>query len=343
MVEPSSSTLTKVKTLDNNDYGISMKMVDFPKQKSPLFLQNDFLGTGTTSFELSPDKGLLSTNLNDSGYPTVARSSSTHYGESLYNLFADSQNSNYTTVNHLFIESIYKSSGYFEFDSCQNFATLIQEDGTRGENFIVYKELGTTDEGQPKTTLQHGQFLPYNTITAGVYSGKNPENLYSALALPGDTQRGKLPDTDPRKYEKLHTIGTTTNYYNGMELSAGFVQTPSGKDAWGHDIIFEFTGDDDFWFYVDNELVLDLGGIHSALAGNVNFCTGDVVAQTGNGTTSNTNLRDLFAENYRGRNPGATDTEVNNYLKDFFAVDHIEDDGTVVYEKMFKDYSVHKT
>ena len=130
--------------------------------------------------------------------------------------------------------------------------------------------------------------------------------------------------------------------YNGMELSAGFVQTPSGKDAWGHDIIFEFTGDDDFWFYVDNELVLDLGGIHSALAGNVNFCTGDVVAQTGNGTTSNTNLRDLFAENYRGRNPGATDTEVNNYLKDFFAVDHIEDDGTVVYEKMFKDYSVHK-
>ena len=131
--------------------------------------------------------------------------------------------------------------------------------------------------------------------------------------------------------------------YNGMELSAGFVQTPSGKDAWGHDIIFEFTGDDDFWFYVDNELVLDLGGIHSALAGNVNFCTGDVVAQTGDGTTSNTNLRDLFAENYRGRNPGATDTEVNNYLKDFFAVDHIEDDGTVVYEKMFKDYSVHKT
>ena len=81
---------------------------------------------------------------------------------------------------------------------------------------------------------------------------------------------GELPETDPRKYEQLHLIQTEdpsgkANYYFGMEMEAAFVQTPSGLDAWGHDIIFEFTGDDDFWLYVDDQLVLDLGGVHSAL------------------------------------------------------------------------------
>jgi fibro-slime domain-containing protein len=56
-----------------------------------------------------------------------------------------------------------------------------------------------------------------------------------------------------------------------MELGAKFVQTVSGLDEWGHDIIFEFKGDDDFWLYVDGELVIDLGGIHSALGGKVTY------------------------------------------------------------------------
>ena len=350
MVETAVPTLTKVKTLDNNEYGISMKMVDFPKQpykpdpSNPDYtvsLQNEFLGN-STYIASSPTQGLLSTNLNSSGYPTVANTASTYYGDSLYDLFSNSANKNYRTANHLFIESTYQSSGYFEFDSCQNFATLVQEDGTVGENFIVYKELGTTDEGNGKETLKHGQFLPYDTITAGVYSEKNPENLYTALSQPSKPTVGLLPDSDPRKNEKLHTIGKSTNYYNGMELSAGFIQTPSGKDAWGHDIIFEFTGDDDFWFYVDNELVIDLGGIHSALAGNVNFCTGEVVVQTDNNVMTRTYLSDLFESNYRQRNPNATDAEVNNYLAQFFDVDqNLSTDTETVYEKVFKDYSVH--
>lgn len=298
-------TLTKVNTIDNSEYGISMKMIDYPDPS----LQNQVLGDrGNT-------RNLLSTDLNSDGYPKAVKSN-----QSLSKLFGSA-----SPVNHLFIESIYNASGYFEFDSCQSFATLLNESGNVTDTFTVYKELGTTDR-EPKTTLKHGQFFPYNSITAGVYSTENPENIYSASAIPGEAETGRLPESDPRKYEKLHTVGKSPNYYNGMEMAARFVQTPSGRDSWGHDIIFEFKGDDDFWLYVDDELIIDLGGIHSALAGNVNFATGVVNVE---GKT--TNLRDLFASNYRTRNPDATTQEVNAFLKEYF-----NDNETI-----FKDYSAH--
>ena len=111
-----------------------------------------------------------------------------------------------------------------------------------------------------------------------------------------------------------------------MEMAASFTQTPDGLDNWGHDIIFEFSGDDDMWLYLDGELVLDLGGVHSAMAGSINFRTGAV--KTSRTTTT---LRALFSSNYKARNPGASAQEVNEYLDRFF-----KDGGTV-----FKDYSTH--
>ena len=80
-----------------------------------------------------------------------------------------------------------------------------------------------------------------------------------------------------RKGEKLYNIGyrSRVDYQFGMEMKASFTQTANGLDAWNHDIIFEFSGDDDFWLYVDDELVLDLGGVHSAMtcSGRADFFT----------------------------------------------------------------------
>ena len=311
VVEKPIPSLTEVQTIDNNEYGIKMKMIDFPTSA----VQNSTLGTIDTTSKDHSTKGLLSTQLNENGYPTTTETNINF--KELFN--------NTNDVNHLFTESIYNDSGYFEFDSCQNFATLYDEQGHLGSDFIVYKELGTTDITS-KSTLKHGQFFPYDTITAGQYSTANPENLYGAVAVPEHPEIGVLPETDPRKYERLHTVGNKPNYYNGMEMEASFVQTPNGKDAWGHDIIFEFTGDDDFWLYVDGELIIDLGGIHSALAGNVNFATGVVVVEK-----QTTNLRELFKANYEARNPDATTAQVNAYLAKYFK------DG----QNIFKDYSQH--
>lgn len=310
VVEVPVPTLTKIKTIDNDLYGIKMKMIDFPDSTG----QNATLKTDTASKDFAT-KGLLSTDLDEYGYPTAVRTNT-----NLAELYRGAN-----SVNHLFTESIYNDSGYFEFDSCQNFATLYNEQGNLVSDFTVYKELGTTDNTS-KTTLKHGQFFPYDIITAGKYAAVNPENLYGAVAVPEHPDIGILPESDPRKYEKLHTVGNHPNYYNGMEMETSFIQTPNGKDAWGHDIIFEFTGDDDFWLYVDGELVIDLGGIHSALAGNVNFATGDVVVEG-----QHTNLRELFKSNYESRNPDAATAEVNAYLAQYFK------DG----ENVFKDYSSH--
>ena len=300
----------RVATVDNNDYGITMRMIDCPDRNSMSnILGNDEGGMGNTLHQ-----GLLSTNLGDDGYPTVMRNNSHPSLNQLYNVnFGQAQE-----VNHLFIESTYHESGYFEYDCSQNFATL-QDDG----NFYVYQELGTSqgqNGNESKDSLKHGQFLPYNDIEIGNYSQNNPQNVTDILG-------NRLSSDDPRYGEPLHMITGTPDFFFAMEVEASFIQTPSGQDDWGHDIIFEFTGDDDFWLYVDGELVIDLGGIHSAVPGSINYRTG-VVNVNGHDTT----LRELFYSNYIAR--GMTPAEANALCDEKF----VQNDAG---QWVFDDYTSH--
>lgn len=339
--DDTSDELHTVATVDNYDYGIKMKMINF--NKSSRNEQNSVLGDSSQWDASNPQrivKDILSSDLKSDGYPK------TKLDKSLSQLFKPDKLEN---ANHLFIQSIHDASGYFEFDSCQNFATLFggenhqkkqythtykDEDGVEhtetGYDFTVYRELGTHDS-QSKPSLKHGQFYPYNDIDADIYASTNGINEYNAL-------QNSLSDDEPRKYEKLHLINNP-DYHFGMELEAKFIQTPSGLDAWGHDVIFEFTGDDDFWLYVDGELVLDLGGIHSAVGGKVNFKTGKVEI---NGTQIGT-LKTVFESNYKKRykaehNTEPSQNEVNAYLSQFFAEDK---NNPGEFEEIFKDYTEH--
>ncbi|MBR6107383.1 MAG: hypothetical protein IKQ39_05190 [Oscillospiraceae bacterium] len=333
--------LYSVPTVDNNLYGIKMKMVNWDN------VPNSTYGDSSSSEITMPyfggsqsiDKlvhGLVSNSLNEYGYPKTIT------GANLQTAYA-----NAIPVNHLFLEREYDASGYFEFDSCQNFATLkkTNPDGTTSFNtnaatgetdFIVYRELGTHEQ-RIATTRKHGQFFPYDTIAPDIYSSQLPLNLYDALERP-------LSEDDPRKYERLHLIQTDeekfADFYFGMEMEADFVQTPSGLDSWGHDIIFEFTGDDDFWLYVDGQLVLDLGGTHKAMEGKINFRTGDVYFDknkaTSHGTLEHSTLLEIFTENYKEEHTNWTQDALDKYLSDYF-----DKDGSGNFEPMFKDYSQH--
>ncbi len=358
--------LHKVETINNADYGIKIRMADFGVQQGYSATSSngstvtwDYFNGNTANKKGLLKNGLYSQNgeFDPNGDPYVASN----------NLNFENAFSNGIYVDNLFIRSIHDSSGYFEFDSCQNFATLkpdraaepIQKTNENGEplyitedgkettdqanakplySFTVYRELGTVETDY--STRKHGQFLPYNYIAPGEYSITNPQNLYNVMSHYQHLDRGELSDDDPRKYEKLYTAqhgSEDPNYYFGMEMETSFVQTPSGLDAWGHDVIFEFTGDDDFWFYVDGELVLDLGGIHSAESGKVNFRTGKVEYSTydsnDNLVLHTTTLREIFKSHYIAR--GMTRAQAEAAVSNIFEQTG-DDEGYV-----FKDYTTH--
>lgn len=65
------------------------------------------------------------------------------------------------------------------------------------------------------------------------------------------------------------------NAWFGMTMELEFQMTSDGTFN-GKDMIYKFKGDDDVWVYIDDVLVLDMGGTHEAQTGTINFRTGAV-------------------------------------------------------------------
>lgn len=113
-----------------------------------------------------------------------------------------------------------------------------------------------------------------------------------------------------------------TNYHFGMTVSTDFMMPYEGQVD-GQDMIFTFSGDDDVWVYIDDVLVLDLGGIHDSMSGSINFTTGQVqiwltANEDANGNVSsyitNTTIQNRFTA--AGRNWDSSSYSTHTF--DFF-------------------------
>lgn len=217
--------------------------------------------------------GIMQKRLGEDSYPIVdkGKEESSSY---LFSTKAGTGKEFYPGANHLFKQD---ADGYYEYDSTKNFAQF----NKNTKEFTVYKVPGSSkDPIDLQQGSKHGSFFPFNTL--------------------GDSKYNDIPQISE----------ASPDFHFGMTMSAKFIQPKDGKIN-GNNMVFEFSGDDDVWVYIDGVLVLDIGGIHNAVSGSINFADGTVTF--GN---NNTDLKTLF-KNANG-------------------------EGDFVSEKnIFKDYTMH--
>lgn len=203
-----------------------------------------------------------------------------------------------------------------------------------GTNYIKYK----FDASQ--TTVR--RVSPSQGEATGTLKLQKVDNLYSYGFWPFNESNENLQNMSKRKFSF------------GMHMSYPFYLPLNGcyDEAGNTPLTFTFKGDDDVWVYLKemdptdptnstftSRLVLDLGGMHGACTGTINFATGvasvspdtdDIIRINGDGTYKkladkrgnavNVNLKELGIENgkfysleffYMERNP----TESNCYIE----------------------------
>ena len=101
--------------------------------------------------------------------------------------------------------------------------------------------------------------------------------------------------------------GENAIYHFGFNFTTDFYIPSGGTYLNGEDIVFNFSGDDDVYVYIDDVLVLDNGGLHGARSASINFTDCSVSYQYAldvtEGTVKSTTENDVYYV-YGGENAG---------------------------------------
>ena len=160
------------------------------------------------------------------------------------------------------------NTGYYEYNSYLNQAQLNQNYPAGPARPAVY-HAASARRKRRRNIFRDLAFGPL-TISTTLFIQKTTP-VGTMLVIPWTAAHKVVPDTD---------TGVTDVHF-GMSMEVPFVIPVGGQivnKATGQssDMIFDFSGDDDVWVYIDGKLALDLGGAHQPVGGSINFRTGAV-------------------------------------------------------------------
>ena len=212
------------------------------------------------------------------------------------------------TQKEVFVESDQKGKGvkYWWFDSSKT--SLYLRKDTNSDQLY----LGNDSTGE--TTAEYLSEASHN-----VDSASDPNKV--------STQYGFFPFNETTTSKSA----VRYNYGYGAKLEIPFTLTSTGtvKDDYNNEIPirFYFSGDDDVWVFIDNQLVLDIGGAHAKVSGVLEFDQRDNKKNTVTSYVSR--VKNSKTDNY-----GAEDCDENKH----------ETETSITYlgttEKYYKNASV---